>query len=317
MRHSLLDGCAALRNYPERPNNIDTHINALKNYFDPAEIKKGGNTITWRNEVVNSQLLAIDLQFTAFEQELARENVGVNTVVDLTVIGLGAATGVAGGAATKSILGAISSGITGAQGIIDKDIFYSKTMPVLLSQMEAQRKVQLVKIRTRLTADAHKDLLSDASQYPLSEALIDVEEYYKAGSIPAALQGIIEQSGAAGQNATKDLKRLTAASAEDVRQITSARHTFNVLFNAWDAAPNSEVGKKALADAKAILGKLDPTTSWTARRSSRHSTKRFSRPSQAARNLRKSALRSPGLDLVTRERRCDKHSYRQWHAGIS
>jgi hypothetical protein len=253
-----LDGCAALRNYPVRPNDVDTELQALRRYFDPAEIQKGGNTIAWRNEVVNSQILAIDLQFTAFEQEFARENVGVNTAVDMTVIGLGAATGVAGGAATKSILGAISGGITGAKGIIDKDLFYSKTMPVLLSQMEAQRKVQLVKIRTGLTADADKDPRSDASKYPLSEALIDVEEYYKAGSIPAALQGIIEQSGAAGQNATKDLKRLTAASAEDVREIRAVRDAFNVLFNAWDAAPDSEKGKKALADAKAILKKLRP-----------------------------------------------------------
>lgn len=245
-----LMGCAALQNYPERPNNIDAQLDVLKSYFDPTVIKGGGNSVAWRNEVVNAQILAIDLQFTKFEQALARENVGVNTTTDMAVIGLGAATGVAGGAATKSILGAISGGITGAKGIIDKDIFYSKTMPVLLSQMEAQRKVQLVKIRTGLKEDTNK--------YPLSEALIDVEEYYKAGSIPAALQGILEQSGAAGQNATKDLKRLTAASADDVRRITAVRDTFNVLFNAWNVAPDSEGGKQALTTAKAILAKLRP-----------------------------------------------------------
>lgn len=43
-----------------------------------------------------------------------------------------------------------------------------------------------------------------------------------------------------------------------MRQITRARDTLNALFNAWDAAPDSEVGKKALADAKAILGTLRP-----------------------------------------------------------
>jgi HEAT repeat protein len=46
--------------------------------------------------------------------------------------------------------------------------------------------------------------------------------------------------------------------SSDVRQITSARETFITLFNAWNAAPDSEQGKKALADAKAILGKLRP-----------------------------------------------------------
>lgn len=70
------------------------------------------------------------------------------------VIGLGAATGVVGGATIKSILSVVAGGLTGAKGIVDKDIFYSKTMPVLLLQMEAQRKVQLVKIRTGIRADA-------------------------------------------------------------------------------------------------------------------------------------------------------------------
>jgi hypothetical protein len=245
-----LDGCAALKNYPDRSNDVNADLHTLQQYFDPAIIKQGGNSTAWRNEVVNSQIRAIDLQFTSFEQALARETVGVNTAVDMAVIGLGAATGVVGGATTKSILGVVSGGLTGAKGIVDKDIFYSKTMPVLLSQMEAQRKVQLVKIRTGLTVDANR--------YPLSEALIDVEEYYKAGSIPGALQGIIEQSGATGQNATKNLQQLTAASAQDVRQITLARDILNVKFNAWNAAPNSAEGKKALADAKAILKKLRP-----------------------------------------------------------
>ena len=60
----------------------------------------------------------------------------------------------------------------GAKGLIDKDIFYSKTMPVLLLQMETQRKMWLVNIRTKLK--------ENIDIYPLSEALMDVEEYYKA-----------------------------------------------------------------------------------------------------------------------------------------
>jgi hypothetical protein len=40
--------------------------------------------------------------------------------------------------------------------------------------------------------------------------------------------------------------------------LATIRDTFNALFNAWDAAPDSEKGKKALADARAILKKLRP-----------------------------------------------------------
>ena len=248
-------GCAAIKAYPDRSVEIKDQLHSLTWCFDAEAVRKAGtgwNPTAWRNEVVNCQIHAVDLQFTSFEQSLSRENVGLNTGVDMAVIGLGAATGVVAGAGTKSILGVISSGITGAKGIIDKDVFYSKTMPALLTQMEAQRKAQLVKIRTGLKSSADK--------YPLSEALIDVEEYYKAGSIPAAVQGIIEQSGAIAKEATEKLKKIQPASETEVKQITDIRTRFNALYNAWKSAPESEPGKKALADAKAILKTLQPNT---------------------------------------------------------
>lgn len=243
--------CSAIKSYPDRTSNPQDQLSKLSWCFtdDLRNVPSGQNPTVRRNDVINCRIYAIDLQFTLFEQSIAQESISLNTGVDLAVVGLGAATTVVNGAAVKSILGAISGGITGGKGIIDKDIFYSKTMPALLSQMEAQRKTQLLIIRTRLR--------SSADEYSLSEALIDVENYYKAGSIPAALQGIVEQSGAVANDATQKLKKLRPASAMDVKQITDVRNSFNTLFNSWNNAPTSDEGKKALANAKKILLKLD------------------------------------------------------------
>ena len=246
----MLSGCAALKVYPERSNDLSKDLDALSRYFDPEVITKGEKTRAWRDEVVNAQIRAIDLQFTSFEQSLAMETAGLNTAVDLAVIGLGAATGVVGGAGIKAILGVVAGGLTGAKGVIDKDIFYSKTLPVLLTQMEAQRKVQLVKIR--------EGLKLDAKTYPLGEALIDVEDYYKSGSIPAALQKIAEQSGAAGQEATERLQQLAVATEQDVADGQLVRRGFNTLFRAWKDDPESDAGKEALANAKSILSQFQP-----------------------------------------------------------
>jgi len=249
----LAVGCAALKAYPDRPVSVDDQLRNLTWCFDPSSEKppeSGVGLTAWRNEVVNCRIRAIDLQFTSFEQSIARENIGLNTGADIAVLGLGAATALTGGAGTKSILGAISGGVIGTKGIIDKDVFYSKTMPALLTQMEAQRKSQLVKIRNGLKLPV--------GTYPLSEALIDVEEYFKAGSIPAALQGIIEQAGATGRDATVELKRIQPASVIEVEQIGTVRDRFNTLYQAWKKAPDSDSGKKSLADAKAILKKLQP-----------------------------------------------------------
>ena len=54
----------------------------------------------------------------------------------LVLSGLGATTG---GAATKAALAAASAGVIGAQGVISKDLYYQRTVPALLAQMEANR----------------------------------------------------------------------------------------------------------------------------------------------------------------------------------
>ena len=244
--------CSAIKSYPDRTMNAQDQLSKLIWCFadDVRQLPGELNQTVRRNDIINCRIYAIDLQFTLFEQSIAQESVSLNTGIDLVVVGLGAATAIVDGAATKSILGALSGGITGGKGIIDKDIFYSKTMPALLSQMEAQRKSQLVKIRTRLR--------SPAEEYPLSEALIDVEDYYKAGSIPAALQGIVEQSGAAANDATQKLKKLRPASVIQLTQITDVRNKiFNTLYNSWHDAPTSDEGKQALKKARVILSKLD------------------------------------------------------------
>jgi hypothetical protein len=260
---SLLQiSCSAIKAYPDRAVKAQKQLSKLTWCFEGdvmigpnisytnASHKDNIDPTTWRNEVVNCRIYAIDLEYTIFEQSIAHESISLNTGVDMAVVGLGAATAIVDSATTKSILGALSGGITGGKGIIDKDVFYSKTMPVLLSQMEAQRKMQLVKIRSRLRS------LSDA--YPLSEALIDVEDYYKAGSIPAALQGIVEQSGADAKDATQKLKKLQPASVLELMQITDIRNNiFNKLYKSWHDAPTSDEGKQALKKARDILSKLD------------------------------------------------------------
>jgi hypothetical protein len=239
-------GCASIKAYPDRSVTVRHQLSALSWCFDEEKIKKDPSDkespdwrTNWRDEVVNCRIRAIDLQFTSFEQSLSRENVSLNAVVDMAALGLGGATAIAAGSGTKAVLGAISGGLIGAKGIIDKDVFYSKTMPALLAQMEAQRKTQLVRIRTGLKSSADK--------YPLSEALIDVEEYYKAGSIPSAVQGIIEQSGATAQEQTAQLRKLLPATAAQVKAKAALTEAIKSL------GPSSDLGKLNQA-----ITKLDP-----------------------------------------------------------
>jgi hypothetical protein len=100
---------------------------------------------------------------------------------------LGGLIATTGKAATKSALGAASAGVIGAKAAIDKDLFYQKTIPALLVQMEADRLKAILPITAGMK-------FSDA-EYPLMQAYIDLDAYKNAGSIPAAINQINKAAG--------------------------------------------------------------------------------------------------------------------------
>jgi hypothetical protein len=146
---------------------------------------------------VDSRLQAIDLHFHSFEHELYRQGVVTSIGFDFIILGLTGAIATVGGEGFKEALGATSAGLLGAKTSIDKNAFFEKSIPALLAQMSASRATALVQVREGLT--------KSVEEYPLDQALTDVENYYAAGTLPGALQAITAQAGAAKQEAEKVL----------------------------------------------------------------------------------------------------------------
>src|SRR5437588_6320881 len=145
----LLGACSTITGYPKSAVNDDTEIAASQSYFSsdvrtkedtPSDTTRGGLTRQqYRDAVVYGRLGVIDIRYREFEKALAAANSGVATGSDLTVLvlnGLGATTGAA---AAKSALAAASAGVVGAKSAINTDLFYQKTLPALLAQMQAGR----------------------------------------------------------------------------------------------------------------------------------------------------------------------------------
>jgi hypothetical protein len=196
---ALLGGCSTLRAYPDRSGDVATELKALDEYHKAtvlktySDYKEDAAKKAYRDEVVTGRIRAIDLHFGEFQQGVFREGVSTNLATDMILLGLGAVTATTGGAALKAALGATSAGVAGAKASIDKNVYFEKTMPALLGQMIASRKQALVKIQ--------EGLGRDVNLYPLNQALIDLEDYYNAGTIPGAIVAIVEQAGAAAKAA--------------------------------------------------------------------------------------------------------------------
>ena len=158
-----------------------THYYTLTNATE--EIKKSE-----RNKIIDGRLALINLNYNQFIAQFSVTRQTLDFGTEITQLGLNLATTAVGGESTKTILGAISSGVTGGKIAIDKNFFFEKTVSVLVTSMNAQRKVMLAPILSGIK--------SSTDDYPLTQALADIDAYYFAGTFIGALQAIQADSGA-------------------------------------------------------------------------------------------------------------------------
>jgi|GEM_PF-2586450 len=195
-----LSGCTTITGYPDRSADIDSEIKSLAQYFEPNTETNCRNQTdavlrrSCRDNIVDGRIRAIDINFNLFQKALFREGVLTNVTADWAVVALNAAGTVTGGAGAKAALAAASGGLVGAKGNLDKEAYFEKTMPAILCQMVAERKKVLARIREGMS-------LMPLDGYPLSRALIDVEDYYAVGTIPGAISAVTQDAGEKSQNA--------------------------------------------------------------------------------------------------------------------
>lgn len=215
--------CAPLTGYPDSAIDPQTELNSLQDYLKPEVISnynasnndvRGGLTRqAYRDQIVYARMRSTDIQYTEFKKALVKDNSVFDIGSDWLVLGLNALGATTGGAATKSALHAASGGIIGARGAVDKDLFYQKTLPALIAQMDAGRATVRVTIETGLQDGPEK--------YPLSKAIVDLGNYETAGSIPAAISAIVTDAGAKADKAAQSFTLLRGEEFIPGRQKTA------------------------------------------------------------------------------------------------
>ncbi len=184
-------GCAPVRGYPDDPEDTSAAAAALQPWFSPDRDREylslpRAERAATRDVIVMSRMRALDLAFGSFERRLTGDGNVVaigGDLIELVLAGFGATTG---SAATKAALAAASGGILGAQGAISKDLYYQRTVPALLAEMQANRaKAKLAIFEGLQRSDA---------DYPLIRAEMDLDTLKTAGSVSVAIAGITVQA---------------------------------------------------------------------------------------------------------------------------
>lgn len=210
----LLGACSTIGGAPPRLTTLD----AL-NQEDPAyktaldDFYKQSNDdgrIKVRNQFVETRIAIVDHEYLKFRQSLYQGRVGAEVGTDLALLsfsGLGAAVS---SKAAKTSYAALSALLVGSKTSIDKNVYFERTVSALLSQMDT--------LRNNKKVDLFKGLTQPIANYPLSYAKAETDEYYLAGTIARAIQGVNSDTAIASQKSEVNLRnqirdRLTALGA--------------------------------------------------------------------------------------------------------
>jgi hypothetical protein len=190
----LLSGCTSFDGRPSPVLSMTTAVNLVQETYPPNlaistfNAKAASEKRAYRDEVIFVYMTAVDARYQNFLIGISKQNKGTNLLLDTLALGL---TGGASFAAesTANALAAGAAFTSGTQGKINERLFYEKSLPALVSMMEAERNA--IKARIIAKVDAQ-----DATQYGMAEALADISDLQNAATIERAITLLTEAAGA-------------------------------------------------------------------------------------------------------------------------
>jgi hypothetical protein len=200
----IVSGCASITGAPKPPISVDNTITRYSNDLEKLA-ENPPNDCDGVKQGINKALTVMDLRYSEFIDDISVENKTKATTADFMLIGLGLAGTAVGGAGAKTIFSALSTAVAAANTSIDKNYFYEKTLPALVSKMNADRKEQQLLMIQRL-ASCKKGI-----DYSWFEAVHDLNDYYSAGTLLGAIASVSKDAGvkqAKSEDAITDLLTL-------------------------------------------------------------------------------------------------------------
>lgn len=198
---ATLAGCASFQGAPDRPESGPRLAEIDKDYADALtayhQASSSNAQMAVRNAFIDGRVALIDRRYAAFRAELYAQRVGSAVGVDIATIGLNIAGVLSSGESAKTAANALAGGLVGSKASIDKNVYFDRTLPALLAQMEAERNT----VRLRMLAG----LAELPERYPLMQAAADLEAYYAAGTLAGAVAAVTQEAGASAQRSAKAL----------------------------------------------------------------------------------------------------------------
>lgn len=141
-----------------------------------------------RNSTINDLVFLVDNTFQTYVESLYTSGALFDTVTDLAILGTSTVATVAGGEGAKAVMSAAIAAISGTRATVDKNYFAEQSRLALISKMREMRARELIPIE--------QGKQQDISTYPMSQAMVDLQNYFYAGDLLSALQDITSDAAA-------------------------------------------------------------------------------------------------------------------------
>ncbi|MCX7068417.1 MAG: hypothetical protein NTW85_12080 [Methylococcales bacterium] len=178
----MISGCASVSGYPDRLIETEAALKEVRPIVERKNID-ACNEKSCRNKILSAEMIGVDINFSEFERKLFRETREVTFLTTVTTLALttaGAMTGTA-------VLSGIATGVVSSKQAFDKEILLDQAKNAIHTQMRALRQTVANRIRYGMK--------QSFEEYPLNAAIIDIEEYYNAGTLLGAFVGITASAG--------------------------------------------------------------------------------------------------------------------------
>lgn len=198
-----LGGCQALGGAPKPLETREQALAHVSNEmlpeaistYDQAEDEAARRKA--RDRIARARVYAVDVNYNAFSRSLSTQQKSFAVGSDVVAAGLTGAATLAKSGRTKTHLTTYASFALGLRGTVDKEFYFSKTLPAIVAQMDASRRVVLARI--------YEGLARSDTDYPLVAALADLESYYIAGTLNGAITQITNDAGSKSAKADEDI----------------------------------------------------------------------------------------------------------------
>jgi len=243
-----LEGCSTIRHggAPTPAFNEEDDLKSLEEkYKESASIDafyKAGQTAAARNAFIDGRLALYDMQYSIFVRDLSVDKQHLDAGTDLLLLGLAIAGTSTGAIRAKTNLAAAAAAVTGSKITVDKYFYFEKTVPALITTMDAERK--------QILAEIIRGTNLSIEDYSFRQARQDLDSYNKAGSLIGAITIVQADASVKDKAATEALRQLKAATPEQITASRAISTQFALLVK--DPAANLDKINK-------ILKVLDPS----------------------------------------------------------